>query len=109
MPERGTGRTVLLRPPRSGAGSQCIGTKLRLTAQAEYPLQARQPRPQPARPARRTLRRRRSLRMEKRTIRQGRNQVPTKNKNKLPEEKSHHPLIPADLVQKITVVPNCVV
>src|SRR2546426_2547568 len=68
--------TAMVRPARSGAESRCTGIKLRLTTPAELPLQARQPPPQPARTARRALRRRRPRPMEPRTSRQGKSQAP---------------------------------
>lgn len=58
------GSTVMVRPPRSEAGSRCSGIKLRLTTIAEHLLQGPQAPPlRPARTAMRALMRRRPLRM----------------------------------------------
>ncbi len=64
MPGRKTAPTVMLRPPRIGAGSLRMEIMLQLTTRAEPPLRVPRSPLRRARPAMRTLMRRRPIRTE---------------------------------------------
>ncbi len=71
------GSTVMVRPPRIGAGSRASGIELRLSTIAESPLHWTQAAlTRPARTAKRTLRWHRSVRMERHTKRRRKNPMP---------------------------------